>query len=129
MKARADDDGDREDIGHAGHGRGPRYPQARGAAPGIRVPERCRPPRAPAGRPRSDVPVGRLLRQVSDTVVCDERLAGAGGALRARARGSARPSGIDAIVAAVAVARQPSVVLTTDPDDLSALLAAAMLVR
>ena len=74
------------------------------------------------GRPRSDAAVNLLLKQVDALVDCDEPTARLAGILRAGARISPRPSGIDAIVAAVASATQPSIVLTTDPADLRALL-------
>jgi predicted nucleic acid-binding protein len=64
------------------------------------------------------------LKRVDNTIPCDEALGKRAGALRAAVdRGVRGPSGIDAIVAAVAATFRPSIVLTTDPDDLSALLA------
>ena len=79
---------------------------------------------ATTGRPGPDAPTNRLIRQVGHTILCDERLGRAAGVLRtaALARRSGA-SGIDAIVAAVAEANAPSIVLTTDPDDLEILLA------
>jgi predicted nucleic acid-binding protein len=71
-----------------------------------------------------DARVHRLLKAVGGAVPCDERLGRLAGGLRARAFRTGRtPSGIDAIVAATAMAVAPSVVLTTDPLDLAALLA------
>ena len=77
-----------------------------------------------SGRPRTDAAVERLVKRVANTVDCGETLAKAAGILRARASGSKKfsPSGIDAIVAAVADGSQPSIVLTTDADDMSTLL-------
>lgn len=78
------------------------------------------------GHARPDAAVDHLVRRLGQTIDCDPALARSAGALRAHARKTqARPSGIDAIVAALAEARQPSVVLTSDPEDLDALLVAA----
>lgn len=78
------------------------------------------------GRQRWDAPTLRLLSQVDDVTTCDEPLGKAAGSRRGVVAPKRRlPSGIDAIVAAVAAANQPSVVLTTDPDDMSVLLADA----
>ena len=77
------------------------------------------------GRAHEDATINLLARQVDSTVDCDDRLARAAGSLRFACHGTATPSGTDSIVAAVAEANQPSIVLTTDPDDLSALLARA----
>ena len=75
------------------------------------------------GKARNDSAVDLLLRQVNDTIACDEALGRSAGTLRARIGPSRRkPSGIDAIVAAVAAAHRSSIVLTTDPRDMSALL-------
>ena len=77
-----------------------------------------------SGHPRTDAAVERLVKQVSNTVDCGETLAKAAGILRTRSGRSKKvsPSGIDAIVAAVADGNQPSIVLTTDADDMSSLL-------
>jgi predicted nucleic acid-binding protein len=78
------------------------------------------------GRGHRDVATDRLVRQVGGTVPCDDRMARQAGALRSNAsKGKQAPSAIDAIVAAVAEDRQPSIVLTTDPADMAALLARA----
>ena len=80
-----------------------------------------------SGRPRTDAAVERLVKRVANTVDCGEDLAKAAGTLRTRSRRAnvASPSGIDAIVAAIAVGNQPSIVLTTDADDMSRLLGSA----
>jgi predicted nucleic acid-binding protein len=80
-----------------------------------------------SGRPRTDAAVERLVKRVAHTMDCGEALAKDAGTLRTRSRrpSLASPSGIDAIVAAVAVGNQPSIVLTTDADDMSRLLASA----
>jgi predicted nucleic acid-binding protein len=79
------------------------------------------------GRPKTDAAVERLVQRIGNTVDCGEALAKAAGALRTKSRltGEALPSGIDAIVAAVAVGYQPSILLTTDEGDMSRLLASA----
>jgi predicted nucleic acid-binding protein len=79
------------------------------------------------GRAKTDVAVERLVKRVANTVDCGERLAKAAGVLRAKATRpkTTPPSAIDAIVASVGAASQPSVVLTTDPDDMNALLLSA----
>ncbi len=81
------------------------------------------------GRAKTDAPIERLIKQVGNTIDCGERLAKAAGVLRTKAirRKKLPPSGIDAIVAAATVACQPSIVLTTDADDMGALLVAAEL--
>jgi hypothetical protein len=81
------------------------------------------------GRAKTDVPIERLTKQVGNTLSCRETLAKAAGVLRTKAIRHKKlpPSGIDAIVAAAAVACQPSIVLTTDADDMSTLLAFAEL--
>jgi predicted nucleic acid-binding protein len=81
------------------------------------------------GRAKTDAPIERLIKQVGNTLDCGERLAKAAGVLRTKAvrRKKLPPSGIDAIVAAATVACQPSIVLTTDADDVGALLVAAEL--
>jgi predicted nucleic acid-binding protein len=81
------------------------------------------------GRAKTDAPIERLIKQAGNTMDCGERLAKAAGVLRAKVirRKKLPPSGIDAIVAATAVACQPSIVLTTDADDMNALLVAAEL--
>jgi hypothetical protein len=81
------------------------------------------------GRAKTDAPIERLIKQVGNIMNCGERLAKAAGVLRTKAirRKKLPPSGIDAIVAAAAVACQPSIVLTTDADDMSVLLVAAEL--
>lgn len=81
------------------------------------------------GRAKTDAPIDRLIKQVGNIMNCGERLAKAAGVLRTKAirRKKLPPSGIDAIVAAAAVACQPSIVLTTDADDMSVLLVAAHL--
>lgn len=85
------------------------------------------------GRPREDAATNLLLRHVGHVIACDEALGRAAGARRfAIGRRPVVPSSIAAIVAAVAAANQPSIVLTTDPDDLGLLLAdepRAMVVR
>jgi len=80
-------------------------------------------------RPADRRPIERLIKQVGNTVDCGESLGKAAGVLRAAALGRKRsnPSGVDAIVAAVAVHCQPSIVLTTDLDELTALLRSAEL--
>ena len=80
-----------------------------------------------SGRPKTDAAIERLVKGVANTVDCGEALAKAAGALRTMSRrpSAALPSGIDAIVAAVAVANQPAIVLTTDVDDMIKLLASA----
>ena len=77
-----------------------------------------------AGHPRTDVAVERLVNRVANTIDCDEVLAKAAGGLRARLgrHGKVVPSGIDAIVAAVAARHPPAIVLTTDEGDLGRLL-------
>ena len=77
------------------------------------------------GRARNDAPIERLVKRVANTASCGEVIAKAAGVLRARHRSPSKdsPSGIDAIVAAVAAAHQPSIVLTTDVDDFRSLLA------
>ena len=79
------------------------------------------------GRPKTDAAVERFVKRVANTMVCGEALAKAAGTLRTKSRrpNEASPSGIDAIVAAVAAGNQPSIVLTTDADDMSKLLASA----
>ena len=79
------------------------------------------------GSPRTDAAVERLVNRVANTIVCGEALAKAAGILRTGSRrpNQASPSGIDAIVAAVAAGNQPSIVLTTDADDMGKLLASA----
>ena len=79
------------------------------------------------GRAKTDAAIERLVKQVANTVPCGEGLAKAAGVLRTRSRRPNKdaPSGIDAIVAAVAVANQPSIVLTTDVDDMRSLLLTA----
>ena len=81
------------------------------------------------GRPGNDVPIDRLVKRVANTVPCGEGLAKAAGVLRTGYRRAKEdsPSGIDAIVAAVAAANQPSIVLTTDIDDFRSLLVSAEL--
>ena len=84
------------------------------------------------GRAKTDAPIERLIKQVGNTMDCGERLAKVAGVLRTKAIRCKKlppsgPSGIEAIVAAATVACQPSIVLTTDPDDMGALLAAAEL--
>ena len=81
------------------------------------------------GRAKTDAPIERLIKQVGNTVDCGEGLAKAAGVLRTKAnrRKKLLPSGIDAIVAAATVVCQPSIVLTTDADDMGALLVAAEL--
>ena len=81
------------------------------------------------GRAKTDVPIERVIKQVANTVACGESSAKAAGILRAKTSRAKRttPSGIDAIVAAVAVACEPSVVLTTDPNDMISLLVSANL--
>ena len=88
------------------------------ALPGVTLAE------ATTGRPGPDAWTNRLVRLVGRTLPCDERVGRAAGAFRsaALARRSGA-SGIDAIVAAVAEASAPSIVLTTDPGDLDGLLA------
>ena len=70
------------------------------------------------GRPH-DAPANRLLKTVA-IVDIDEQLARAGASLRYRARTG---SAVDAVVAATAIGYERAVVLTSDPNDLSALLA------
>ena len=79
---------------------------------------------ATTGRPGPDAQTNRLIRQVGHTIPCDEQLGRSAGVLRTAAL-ARRPgaSSIDAIVAAVAAANAPSIVLTTDPDDIGGLLA------
>jgi predicted nucleic acid-binding protein len=78
---------------------------------------------ATTGRAHRDARTNLLIRQVGGTVPCDDLMARQAGALRFTVSRAARaPSGIDAIVAAVAQDRQPSMVLTTDPADMTALL-------
>ena len=81
------------------------------------------------GRTKTDAPIERLIKQIGNTMDCGERLAKAAGVLRTKAirRKKFVPSGIDAIVAAVTVACQPSIVMTTDADDMGALLVTAEL--
>ena len=81
------------------------------------------------GRAKNDAPIERLIKQVGNTMDCGETLAKAAGVLRTKAirRKKLPPSGIDAIVAAATAACQPSIVLTTDADDMGALLVAAEL--
>ena len=84
------------------------------------------------GRAKTDAPIERLIKQVGNTMDCGEKLAKAAGVLRTKAIRRKKvhpsgPSGIDAIVAAATVACQPSIVLTTDADDMGALLVAAEL--
>src|SRR5262245_25565942 len=82
------------------------------------------------GRARNDAPVERLLKQVANTAPCGEATAKAAGVLRTRCRRANQdaPSGIDAIVAAVAADSQPSIILTTDVDDFRSLLVSTELV-
>ena len=77
------------------------------------------------GRPREDAAINLIARQAGSSVDCDDRLARAAGALRFACRRTATLSVTDSIVAAVADANQPSIVLTTDPNDISALLTRA----
>ncbi len=81
------------------------------------------------GRAKTDAPIERLIKQVGNIMNCGERLAKTAGVLRTKAiRGTKLPpSGVDAIVAAAAVACQPSIILTTDADDMNALLVTAEL--
>lgn len=72
------------------------------------------------GRPQ-DARIDRVIASIGRPANPDEAIARRAGALRFRAR-SVTPSGIDALVAAHAATSTPSVVLTGDPDDLSALL-------
>ena len=72
------------------------------------------------GRPR-DARIDRVIGSIGAPANPDEGIARRAGALRFRAEHAA-PSGIDALVAAHAAHSTPSVVLTGDPDDLSALL-------
>jgi predicted nucleic acid-binding protein len=83
-----------------------------------------------AGRARHDVPIERLVNRVANTAPCGEALAKAAGVLRTRTRRAKEdsPSGIDAIVAAVAAANRPSIVLTTDAGDFRSLVASTGLV-
>jgi predicted nucleic acid-binding protein len=74
------------------------------------------------GRPREDTNINRLVREVGASVTCDDVLARAAGRLRFVCRRTPLPSVTDALVAAVAARAQPSIVLTTDPRDISALL-------
>jgi predicted nucleic acid-binding protein len=71
------------------------------------------------GRP-TDAAVYRVMKRlVAETITLD--LAARAGELRERVGGARRKKRdltVDAIVAAVAIARAPSVVLTADPDDL-----------
>ncbi len=81
------------------------------------------------GRAKTDAPIERLIKQVGNLLDCGERLAKAAGVLRTKEvrRKKLPPSGIDAIVAAATIACQPAIVLTTDADDMGALLVAAEL--
>jgi hypothetical protein len=78
------------------------------------------------GNPAHDVPVHRLLRE-SDVAEVTARTGFAAGALRRsalRAGGRTQPSGVDAIVVAVADQRAASdhvVIVTSDPGDLTPL--------
>lgn len=79
-----------------------------------------------AGRDAETNRVLRVLHGPAGPAPIDGRLARLAGALRYRAGGdqAGGDHGIDALVAAEAVRTQaPIVVLTSDPDDLSALLA------
>lgn len=78
------------------------------------------------GNPAHDVPVHRFLQMASITDIT-ERLGRHAGALRQATvgrNGGPHPSGVDAIVAAVAdqhAAGAHVVIVTSDPDDLGAL--------
>jgi predicted nucleic acid-binding protein len=78
------------------------------------------------GNPAQDVPVHRFLRTVEIPDVT-ERMGRAAGALRQATfarNGDRRPSGVDAIVAAIAgenAAHDDVVILTSDPEDFVAL--------
>jgi len=74
-----------------------------------------------SGRPH-DARVDRVIRAIGPPTNPSETLARHAGALRHRAK-RATPSGIDALVAAHAAASTPAVVLTSDRNDLTALLA------
>jgi hypothetical protein len=88
------------------------------------------PPQIPAivltealtGDPRRDFHENRLVRmcQVRDVT---EQLARDAALLRTRSRRATTISATDAVVAALAVACADPIVLTSDPDDLSALVA------
>ena len=65
-----------------------------------------------------------LVNYADNTIDCDEYLARVAGVLRSGpSKRKHVPSGIDAIVAAVAASAQPSLLLTTDPEDMELLLA------
>lgn len=66
-----------------------------------------------------DAPVNLVLAHLPAPVPLDEATARLAGQMLARARSNAT---VDALVAAEAVGSKPSVVLTSDPDDLGQLL-------
>ncbi len=79
-----------------------------------------------------DAPENRLIKKLDNTVPCDEVQARVGARMRQRQSKGGRgdvPSGVDAAVAALAEISAPSVILTTDPDDLSALTDDSPMVR
>jgi hypothetical protein len=80
---------------------------------------------ATSGKPQTDATTNRTLLRFG-TVVTDAATARYAALLRSRAirnRAARPPSGVDAIVAAhAALARRPTVVFTSDVDDLSRLL-------
>ena len=79
------------------------------------------------GKLGADAAVNRLIKQVGRTSACDERLARLAAKLRGGVSRGGRdlPSGIDAIVAAIALEERPAIVLTTDAPDIASLLSAS----
>ena len=66
-----------------------------------------------------DAAINLVVNRLAPHPVVDDRLARAAGALMGRARSG---NAMDAFVAAEAARQAPAVVLTSDPDDLAALL-------
>ena len=76
------------------------------------------------GKATTDTPINILVKDADNIIDCDEYLARIAGVLRsALTRRKHLPSGIDSVVAAVAASAQPAIVMTTDPEDMKALLA------